>query len=49
MKKKGETFSDKTEFLFNISDKGLEIHLNMLKFEDFCGNFHRYNGRHTNK
>ena len=27
----------------------MEIHVKMLKFEDFCGNFHRYKGRHTNK
>ena len=25
----------------------MEIHVKMLKFEDFCCNFHRQNGRHT--
>ena len=49
MKKKVETFSDKIEdfcitFLINY-----EIHVKMIKFEDFCGDFHRYNGSHTNK
>ena len=33
----------------NISDKIMEIHRKIVNFEDFCGNFHRYNGRQTNK
>ena len=46
--KNGETFSDKNQaFLYNISEKIMAIHVKMLKFEDFYGNFHRYNGRHS--
>ena len=26
----------------------MEIHSKILKIEDFCGNFRRYNGKHTN-
>ena len=42
-------FLIKLKIFFNISDLIMEIHVTMLKFEDICGNFHRYNGRHTNK
>ena len=47
-KRKGRHFLIKLKLLYNISEV-MEIHLKMLKFEDFYANFHRYNGRHTNQ
>ena len=51
MIKKGvETFSDKTDdFIYHNLYKVREIHRKNLKIEDFRGNFHRYNGKHTNR
>ena len=44
-----ETFSDKIkEFLQHIYEKISEIHRKIIKIEDFCGNFHRYNGMDKN-
>ena len=48
-KRKWRHFLLKLKFLYSISDIIMEIHVKMLNFEDFCGNFHRQNGRHTNK
>ena len=31
----------KLKFLYSLSDIIMEIHVKMLNFEDFCGNFHR--------
>ena len=36
------------KFAQHISDKMMEIHRKTVKFEDFCGNFHRYHDRLTN-
>ena len=39
-----EKFSDKSvEVCTTISHKIMEIHRKTVKFEDFCGNFHRHN------
>ena len=44
-----EIFSDKTkDFIQHISDKVWEIDRKNYKIEDFCGNFQRHNGMHTN-
>ena len=48
-KESRDIFGKNWRFLYNISDKIMEIYEKMLNFEDFCGNFHRYNGRYTNK
>ena len=48
-KRKWRHFLIKLNFFYNISYKIMEIHVKMLKFEDFYGNFHRYSGRHTSK
>ena len=36
------------KFLYDMSDKVRKIHRKNLKIVDFCGNFHRYNAKHTN-
>ena len=44
-----EIFSDRTEdFVWHITHKVREMHKKYLKIEGFCGNFHRYNSKHTN-
>ena len=48
-KRKWRHFMIKLKIFYNISDKIMEIHVKMLKFEDFYGNFHWYNDRHTTK
>ena len=46
---KVETFSDKTKGFLYIISNTMKIHVQMLKFEDFCSNFHRYNVRYKNQ
>ena len=47
-KGRGDIFLINMKFPQHISDKIIEIHRNTVKFEDFCGNFHRYNDKLTN-